>query len=52
MFQEYVVAPLAVKVALPPGQIVNELTLTVGVGLTVTVVVFALLHPPEVPVTV
>jgi hypothetical protein len=35
-----------------PEQIVALLTLTVGVVLTVTVAVFAPLHPLEVPVTV
>jgi hypothetical protein len=48
----YVLAPFAVKVALDPGQIVAELTVTVGKGLTVTRAVAVLTQLPEVPVTV
>ncbi len=50
--QLYVVAPLAVSVVGDPEQMVDELTFTVGVALTVTVVLTALVHPPVVPVTV
>jgi hypothetical protein len=50
--QVYVPAPLAVKVALPPEQMVAELTLTVGLGVMVTVEVFASVQPLVVPVTV
>lgn len=48
----YEVAPVAVSVAEPPLQIVGELTLIVGVGLTVTVEVAVPEQPPVVPVTV
>ncbi|MCW3078501.1 MAG: hypothetical protein JWO32_3110, partial [Bacteroidetes bacterium] len=47
-----VVAPLAVKVAAFPEQIVEELTLTVGVVFTVTVVVFTSVQLLDVPVIV
>jgi hypothetical protein len=49
---EYVVAPLAVKVAEVPAQTVALFTVTVGVGLTVTWLVSAPVHPLDVPVTV
>jgi hypothetical protein len=49
--QLYVVAPVAVRIVGEPEQIVEEFTLTVGVGLTVNVDVFTLLQEPEVPVT-
>jgi hypothetical protein len=52
VFHVKVVAPLAVIVAVVPEQIVGEFTLMVGVAFTVTVVVFALLQPLLVPVTV
>jgi hypothetical protein len=52
VLQEYVVAPAAVNVAVDPEHIVALLTVTVGVALTVTVAVFTVLQPPEVPVTV
>jgi hypothetical protein len=46
-FQEYVVAPPAVKVAVSPAQIAeNEATaVTVGFELTVTLTVFVITHP-------
>lgn len=50
--QEYVVAPLALSVVGFPEQIEAELTFTVGVALTVTVEVLALVQPAVVPVTV
>lgn len=40
VFQEYVLAPLAVNVAELPEQIVELFTVTFGVVLTVTVAVF------------
>jgi hypothetical protein len=48
-----VLAPVAVKVAVFPEQIVGEFTLTVGLGVTVTEAT-AVLEQPEalVPVTV
>lgn len=46
------VAPLAVKVAVVPEQMVVELTVTVGFGVIVTVLVLTFVHPPVVPVTV
>jgi len=50
--QTYVVAPAAVNVAASPGQIVGELTVVTGRGLTVTVAIAVDVHPKEVPVTV
>jgi hypothetical protein len=50
--QAYVVAPAAVKVAVCVGQIVGELTVVTGRGLTVTVDIADEVHPKEVPVTV
>jgi len=47
-----VLAPLVVKVTVPPAQIVAEFTLIVGNGFTVTVVVFMDEHPFIVPLTV
>jgi hypothetical protein len=53
VFQEYVLAPLAVTVATWPGQIVALVAVTVGPAATVTVAVADLLHPAVfVPVTV
>jgi hypothetical protein len=53
VFQEYVEAPLAVKVASAPKQIVGELTVIVAAGLTVTVATAVPVHPAaSVPVTV
>ena len=50
--QEYETPPVAVKVAVSPSQIVGELTVIVGSGLTVTVAVAVLTHPlASVPVT-
>ena len=48
----YVVAPLAVKVAVFPAQIVAVLTVKVGMALTVTVDVAVAVQAPFVPVTV
>ena len=49
----YEVAPAAVKVAEAPSQIVGELTVVTGIGLTVTITVAELVQPAaEVPVTV
>ena len=50
--QEYVEAPVAVKVVDDPIHTVPELTVTVGVGVTDTVVWAVPLHPLSVPVTV
>ena len=52
--QVYVVAPLAVNVTGLPLQIVvlDEAIDTVGVGVTVTVIVFTSVHVPLAPVTV
>jgi hypothetical protein len=52
VLHEYVVAPAAVKAAVPPGQIVGELTVVIGNGLTVTVLTAEEVHPEVVPVTV
>jgi hypothetical protein len=48
----YVVAPPAVNVALDPMQIVGEVTVIVGNGITVTVDTVVPVHPLVVPVTV
>ena len=50
--QAYVVAPDAIKLAVNVGQIVGELTVVTGIGLTVTVATAVDVHPKEVPVTV
>jgi hypothetical protein len=50
--QEYESAPVAVKSALSPEQIVGELTVIIGNGLTVTVATAVAEQPVEVPVTV
>jgi hypothetical protein len=52
VFQEYVLAPVAVKVATEPIQIVLEEAATVGVAFTITLKVLVLVHPAVVPVTV
>jgi hypothetical protein len=52
VLQVYEVAPAAVKVAVPPGQIEVELTVVTGIGLTVTVATAVLEQLPVVPVTV
>ena len=52
MFHEYVLAPLAIRFADVPAQIVDEFTVNAGAGLTVTVVVFVFEHPELVPVIV
>jgi hypothetical protein len=52
VFQEYVVPPAAVNVALCPLQIVGELTVIVGREFTVTVATAVFEHPEVVPVTV
>ena len=49
---EYEVAPPLVNVALAPSQIVLELTIVTGIGLTVTVAIALPVHPALVPVTV
>jgi hypothetical protein len=43
---------VAVSVAVEPGQIAAELTVTTGNGLTVTVTVCVLVQEPVLPVTV
>ena len=48
----YEVPPPAVKLAVCPGQIVGELTVIVGKGVTVTVAIAVLEQEPTVPVTV
>jgi len=48
----YVVAPDAIRLAVNVGQIVGELTVVTGRGLTVTVATAVDVHPKEVPVTV
>ena len=50
--QLYVVAPVAVKLAVVPAQIVGEFTPTVGVAFTVTVDTAVPVQPAVVPVTV
>ena len=52
VFQLYVVAPLAVKVALDPEQILTVLTDTVGCGVIVSVPVLFEEQPFVIPVTV
>ena len=53
VFQLYELAPLAVKVAVCPEQIVGLFTLTIGIGLTTTVTKLAEVHPIAfVPITV
>ena len=54
VFHKYVEAPLAVKTALPPGQIEVGLALavTTGSGFTKTDTVGEPLHPAVIPVTV
>jgi len=52
VLQVYEVAPAAVKVAVPPAQIVVEFTVVTGIGLTVTVDTAEDVQPKEVPVTV
>jgi hypothetical protein len=50
--QLYVVAPVAVNVAVPPLHTVGEFTDTLGNGFTVTVTDAVPVHDPVVPVTV
>ena len=50
--QVYVVAPVAVKVAVSPTQIVGELTVTTGRRFTVTVATAVPIQPSVIPVTV
>jgi hypothetical protein len=52
VFQVYVLAPVALNVAVEPAQIVVELTAVVGKELTVTLTILVLLQPEVVPVTV
>jgi hypothetical protein len=49
---EYESAPVAVKSAFSPEQMVGELTAIIGSGLTVTVATAVAEQPVEVPVTV
>ena len=50
--QEYVVPPVATRLAVCPAQIVGEFTVTLAVPPIVTVETAVPLHPPVVPVTV
>jgi hypothetical protein len=53
VLQLYELAPLAVSVAVCPEQIVGLFTLTVGVGITLTVQTAVFVQPIEfIPVTV
>jgi hypothetical protein len=51
VFHKYVAAPLLVNVAVCPKQIVKELTVTVGNGITDIVATAVFVQPDEVPVT-
>ena len=52
VFQEYEVAPDAVRVRVPPGQVVALVTLRLGWGLTkICTVAWAVQLPPLLPVT-
>ena len=50
--QVYVLAPLAIKVAVPLVQMVELFTVIVGLGITVTVDTAVLVQPFTEPVTV
>jgi hypothetical protein len=52
VFQEYVVAPLAVNEAVWPAHMVAEFTVTFGNGLTDTFAIAVFVQPKAVPVTV
>ncbi len=52
LLQVYVVAPFAINVAVKPVQIVEELTVTVGIGVTDTLETAVFVHPLVVPITV
>jgi hypothetical protein len=52
VFQEYVSAPLTVSIACVPLHTVAFITLTIGIGFTVTVTVAWFVHPGVVAVTV
>ena len=52
VFQLYVVAPDAVNEVDCPLQMVEEFTVIVGKGFTLTVAIAVLVHPAVVPVTV
>ena len=52
VLHEYVLAPLAINVAVVPEQIVDEFTVTVGKGVTETFAIPVLVQPDAVPVTV
>ena len=52
VLHEYVVAPFAVKTADPPAHIVEEFTVTVGLGFTVTIDVADEVQVPVVPTIV
>ena len=52
VFHEYVLAPLAIRFADVPAQIVNVFTVKEGIGFTVTDDVTAFEQPDVVPITV
>ena len=52
MFQLYVLAPLAVNVAVWPAQIVGEFTVIVGNGVTEIVAIAVFVQPNTEPTTV
>jgi hypothetical protein len=52
VFQTYPAAPVAVNVAAAPPQIEAELTVTTGIGLTVTKATALAVQPAVFPVTV
>ena len=52
VLHKYVVAPAAVNVAVCPAQIVGELTIIIGRGVTVTMAIAVFEQPDVVPITV